>query len=177
MLKFTTLRELAGTAALALALVFTLPAIAQDAADAPATAEEATPPADDSAAQPADDAAPADTGGADAGTESSGEAAQPSGEQPEAPAEPAASESSAAGTTKADSLSLSAPVVASDGKQVGTVSRISASADGSIEQIEVNTGSDTVVVPGSAVSEGGDSVKLSISSDEVANLPKAGGGE
>lgn len=169
MLNFTTVKVTFGAAVLALALHSTLPAIAQDAADTPATTEEATPPADAPEAAAPAEAQPAETQDA-APSEGASDEAAPATESSDgaAPDTPAAAPAS---SVKAADLSLNAPVFGSDGKEVGTISRISSAADGSVDQIYVSTGSASVVIPGSAIAEAGANVKLTLSSEEVSKLP------
>jgi hypothetical protein len=183
MSKFNSLKVSASAALLALSLGFALPAIAQDSTDEPATTDQAAPPADDS-----DSAAPADEGTPDQADPGDSDSAAPGDEAPsdEAPtdsdgekmnapggatAPEKSAEAPAQASPMASDLALNAPVISSDGKNVGTVARISAAADGSVAQIYVNTGSSAVVVPGSAIAESGPHVKLSLPSADVAKLP------
>lgn len=172
MLKFTTLKAAASAAVIVLAASLALPAVAQDASDAPAAEETAPAPDAGAAEAPAEPAAPTEEPAASpesAGTDS--------GAAPEtaAPAESADAPAPAAAAPSAADLALNAPVVASDGKEIGTVARISKTADGGVAEIYVNTGSASVIVPGSAIAEAGSTVKLSISAEDAAKLPAAGG--
>lgn len=194
MSNFSTLKVSASAALLALTIGFTLPAIAQDA-DTPPSTEETTPPDSDSAA-PSDEATPPDATAPDDNGDAAPNDEAPSDETPgddnggsdasgggaEPMHAPAAShdagEQSAAAegiTLKASDLTLNAPVIGSDGKEIGTVSRISSTAEGTVAKIYVKVGDGSVVIPGSAITEGGSNVKLSLSSDDVGKLQASGG--
>ncbi len=114
-----------------------------------AMAEDAAAPA---AEAPAAEAAPAETPAA------------------EAPAEAAPA---AAASLEASAIALSTPVVGSDGKDVGTVSRISSSAEGAVTELQVTTAAGAIIVPASAISAAGEKVQLSVTADEAAKFPAA----
>ncbi|MBK9077619.1 MAG: PRC-barrel domain-containing protein [Hyphomicrobium sp.] len=101
----------------------------------------------------------------------------PAAEAPaaEAPAEAAPAEAAAAASLEASAFALNTPVVGSDGKDVGTVSRISSSAEGAVTELQVTTASGAVVVPASAIAAAGEKVQLSVTADEAAKFPAAGG--
>lgn len=116
-------------------------------------------------------------------------AAEAAGEPAEAPAEAApaeaapaeaapaetapAAEAPAAGgpALNAAAFALNAPVAGSDGAAVGTVNRISSSADGSVTELQVKTAAGVVIVPASAIAAGGDKVQLNVSAADAAKFP------
>lgn len=120
-----------------------------------AEAQVAAAPTADAAAEPAE--APAEAAPAEA-----------------APAEAApAAEAPAAGgpALNASAFALNAPVAGSDGAAVGTVNRISSSADGNVTELQVKTAAGVVVVPASAITAGGDKVTLNVSAADAAKFP------
>lgn len=90
-----------------------------------------------------------------------------------APAEaaPEAAAPAAGSAHNASSFALNAPVAGSDGGDVGTVNRISSSADGTVTELQVKTASGVVIVPSSAIASGGDKVTLNVSAADAANFP------
>lgn len=127
---------------------------AQDAAPA---AEAAGEPAEAPAEAAPAEAAPAEAAPAEA-----------------APAEAApAAEAPAAGgpALNAAAFALNAPVAGSDGTAVGTVNRISSSADGNVTELQVKTAGGVVIVPASAIAAGGDKVQLNVSAADAAKFP------
>lgn len=116
-------------------------------------------------------------------------AAEAAGEPAEAPAEAApaeaapaeaapaeaapAAEAPAAGgpALNAAAFALNAPVAGSDGTAVGTVNRISSSADGNVTELQVKTAGGVVIVPASAIAAGGDKVQLNVSAADAAKFP------
>lgn len=142
-------------AALAALFALNTTVLAADAAAPAAPATEAAAPAEAAAPEAAAEAAPA--------------------EPAAAPAAEATAEAAPAAAVKAADLALGAPVVGADGKDVGTVSRISSDANGSVTEMQVNTGASIVVVPAAAIATGGAKVGLSMSSGDFSKLAPAGG--
>lgn len=129
-------------------------AIAQDA-DAPAS--EAAPAAEAPADAAPAEAAPAEAAPAEAApAEAAPEAAAPAAGGP---------------ALNASSFALNAPVAGSDGGEVGTVNRISSSADGTVTELQVKTAAGVVIVPASAITSGGDKVTLNVPAADAAKFP------
>ena len=115
---------------------------------------------------PAADAAPA----AEAPAEAAPAEAAPAEAAP-AEAAPAAAAPAAGTGLNASSFALNAPVAGSDGGEVGTVNRISSSADGTVTELQVKTAGGVVIVPASAITAGGDKVTLNVSAADAAKFP------
>ena len=149
-LKFA---KTAGAALLAAMLGVSGAAMAQEA-EAPAA--EAAPVAEAPAEAAPAEAAPAEAAPAEA-----------------APAEaaPEAAAPAAGPALNASAFALNAPVAGSDGGEVGTVNRISSSADGTVTELQVKTASGVVIVPASAITAGGDKVTLNVSAADAAKFP------
>lgn len=150
-LKFA--KTAAAAALLAASLGVSAAAIAQEAEAAPAV--EAAPAETQADVAPAE-AAPAEAAPAEA-----------------APAEaaPEAAAPAAGSSHVASSFALNAPVAGSDGGDVGTVNRISSSADGTVTELQVKTAAGVVIVPASAIATGGDKVTLNVSAADAASFP------
>lgn len=122
-----------------------------------AIAQEAEAPAAEApAAEAAPEAAPAEAAPAEA-----------------APAEaaPEAAAPAAGPALNASAFALNAPVSGADGGAVGTVNRISSSADGTVTELQVKTAAGVVIVPASAIAAGGDNVQLNVPAADAASFP------
>lgn len=122
------------------------------------------------------------------------ESTSPSTPQPRAATPPAASSAAAqkaapdaaAKSKPADSnmgaatisnVTIGTAVFGADGKQVGEVAGVKSEASGTVNEIHVKTsalvglGGKIVVIPGSKITKGGQTVQLALKSDEVGKLP------
>jgi hypothetical protein len=137
-------------------------------------AEDQLPPA--SAEEPAAADAPA-------ATDTAGTAAEtpaPSAETP-APVEPqppaAAAESGEASVIDASQLKIGTAVYGADGAKIGEINRVTSNNAGKVEQIYVTAGGQAglnakvFAVAGSKITEVGNGVKLSLTSEEAKQLP------
>ncbi|MFN0218178.1 MAG: PRC-barrel domain-containing protein [Hyphomicrobium sp.] len=88
---------------------------------------------------------------------------------------------SATSLTSSD-LRIGAAVFDSDGAKIGEVNRVTSEPSGAVTEIHVTTGGKAglnaaaVIVPADKIAGAGDSVKLSLSAQEVKSLPAADNG-
>jgi hypothetical protein len=79
--------------------------------------------------------------------------------------------------TPASSVQVGSPVYGADGEKLGQVEGVKAQANGAIEELHVKTGgffgfwTKTVAVSGDKVANGGENVRLAVTSDEFRKLP------
>jgi hypothetical protein len=103
--------------------------------------------------------------------------AAPAAEAPAA--ETAATPASPVAETEisAKDLAIGSAVFGNDGEKIGEVNRVTASASGTVTEIQVTTGgkaglgADVVAISGDKITAVSDGVKLSLSSQEAKSLP------
>lgn len=77
----------------------------------------------------------------------------------------------------ANDLAIGSAVFGNDGEKIGEVNRVTASASGTVTEIQVTTGgkaglgADVVAISGDKITAVSDGVKLSLSSQEAKSLP------
>lgn len=92
---------------------------------------------------------------------------------------PSPSDSAAAPSlmTPASSVQVGSPVYGADGEKLGQVEGVKAQSNGGIDEIHVKTGgffgfwTKTIAVSGDKVANGGENVRLAVTSDEFKKMP------
>ena len=164
-LKLVRVLGLATIVASAPALIAVV-AHAQSPSPAPAAGQTKTiPPADMDADMPKADSK--------AGTQP----ASPESKVTAPPAGAAADKSAASSAPGIKDVTVGTAVFGSDGQKIGEVKGVKAQPGGTVEEIHVKTGGilgfggKVVVIPGAKIAKGGQTIQISLTTDEVGKLP------
>jgi hypothetical protein len=133
------------------------------------------PPQTDTQASPPPEGSPSAPTGV---TPDAPKAPSPSTTSPSpSPTPPSSAEATPSLMTPASSVQVGSPVYGADGEKLGQVEGVKAQANGGIEELHVKTGgffgfwTKTVAVSGDKVANGGENVRLAVTSDEFRKLP------
>lgn len=153
-----------------------IPAMLAVAAHAQTTPTAPTsPPPGNAIEVPPEIPAPGSPSAAPEMTPVQSDATAPSTPDTAAPA-PTAAAPAPVGPT-ASEVAVGSDVFGSDGQKLGEIEGVKAGSDGAISEVHMKTGGffgffeKTVVVPGSKVTKGGQTVQVAMTSDEADELP------